>query len=112
MNFMPAGNAWLLIQFGGKDKAEADANACTCMDEVNRRGNAPPMKLFDNSAQESWSGISGKRVWVLRPKSLTCRKTTKAGRTLRCRDKLGGYLRDLKKLMDKYNYVGPLYGHL
>ena len=26
-------------------------------------------------------------------------------------DKLGAYLRDLKKLMDKYDYVGPLYGH-
>jgi FAD/FMN-containing dehydrogenase len=26
-------------------------------------------------------------------------------------DKLGPYLRDLKKLLDKYNYVGPLYGH-
>ena len=27
MNFMPEGHAWLLIEFGGKDKAEADANA-------------------------------------------------------------------------------------
>ena len=27
MNFMPEGDAWLLIEFGGKDKAEADANA-------------------------------------------------------------------------------------
>ena len=26
-------------------------------------------------------------------------------------DKLGGYLRDLKKLIDKYGYEGPLYGH-
>src|SRR3954447_7147066 len=27
MNFMPKGDAWLLIEFGGNDKAEADANA-------------------------------------------------------------------------------------
>src|ERR1051326_3727030 len=26
-------------------------------------------------------------------------------------EKLGGYLRDLRKLLDKYHYVGDLYGH-
>ena len=36
MNLMPEGNAWLLIEFGGKDKAEADANARKCMDELSR----------------------------------------------------------------------------
>lgn len=112
MNFMPAGNAWLLIEFGGKDKAESDANARKCMDEFKKRGNAPPMKLFDNPAEE-------KLVWHLREEGL--------GATAKVPDmpenhegwedssvppeKLGGYLRDLKKLMDEYNYVGPLYGH-
>ena len=112
MNFMPEGNAWLLIEFGGKDKAEADANARKCMDDFRQRGNAPPMKLFDDPAQE-------KLVWHLREEGL--------GATAKVPDmpenhegwedssvppdKLGGYLRDLKKLMDKYNYVGPLYGH-
>ena len=112
MNFMPEGNAWLLIEFGGKDKAEADANARKCMDDFQQREDAPPMKLFDDPAQE-------KLVWHLREEGL--------GATAKVPDmpenhegwedssvppdKLGGYLRDLKKLMDKYNYVGPLYGH-
>jgi FAD/FMN-containing dehydrogenase/Fe-S oxidoreductase len=112
MNFMPEGNAWLLIEFGGKDKAEADANARKCMDDFRQRGNAPPMKLFDNPAQE-------KLVWHLREEGL--------GATAKVPDmpenhegwedssvppdKLGGYLRQLKHLLDKYDYVGPLYGH-
>jgi FAD/FMN-containing dehydrogenase/Fe-S oxidoreductase len=112
MNFMPEGNAWLLIEFGGKDKAEADANARKCMQATTVAGNAPPMKLFDDPKQE-------KLVWHLREEGL--------GATAKVPDmpenhegwedssvppdKLGGYLRDLKKLMDKYNYVGPLYGH-
>ena len=112
MSFMPEGKAWLLIEFGGKDKAEADANARKCMDDLRQRGNAPSMKLFDDPAQE-------KLVWHLREEGL--------GATAKVpdmpenhegwedssvpADKLGGYLRDLKKLLDKYNYVGPLYGH-
>ncbi len=112
MNFMPEGNAWLLIEFGGKDKAEADANARKCMDEMKKRGNPPPMKLFDDPKQE-------KLVWHLREEGL--------GATAKVPDmpenhegwedasvppdKLGAYLREFKKLMDKYNYVGPLYGH-
>jgi FAD/FMN-containing dehydrogenase/Fe-S oxidoreductase len=112
MNFMPEGDAWLLIEFGGRDKAESDANARKCMDDFRQRGNAPPMKLFDDAAQE-------KLVWHLREEGL--------GATAKVPDmpenhegwedssvppdKLGDYLRGLKKLMDKYNYVGPLYGH-
>jgi FAD/FMN-containing dehydrogenase/Fe-S oxidoreductase len=112
MNFMPAGEAWLLIEFGGKDKAEADANARKCMDDFRKRPHPPSMKLFDNPAQE-------KMVWELREEGL--------GATAKVPDmpenhegwedasvppdKLGAYLRDFKKLIDRYGYVGPLYGH-
>jgi len=112
MNFMPEGKAWLLIEFGGKDKNEADANARKCMDDFKSRGNAPPMKLFDNPAEENL-------VWHLREEGL--------GATAKVPDmpenhegwedssvppdQLGAYLRDLKALMDKYEYEGPLYGH-
>ena len=55
--------AWLLIEFGGNDKEEADANARKCMDELKQARNAPPMKLFDDPAQE-------KLVWHLREEGL------------------------------------------
>jgi len=112
MSFMPEGGAWLLIEFGGKDKQEADANARKCMEDFKRRGNAPPMKLFDNPAEE-------KLVWHLREEGLGA--TAKVPNMPENHEgwedasvppeKLGAYLRDFKKLMDKYGYVGPLYGH-
>ena len=112
LSFMPAGKAWLLIEFGGKDKHESDANARKCMDDFKQHPKPPSMKLFDNPKEE-------KLVWFLREEGL--------GATAKVPDmpenhegwedssvppgKLGGYLRELKKLMDKYGYEGPLYGH-
>jgi FAD/FMN-containing dehydrogenase len=112
MSFMPEGDAWLLIEFGGKTKEEADANARRCMDEIKKREHPPSMKLFDDAAQE-------KLVWHLREEGL--------GATAKVPDmpenhegwedasvppaRLGPYLRDFKKLIDKYGYEGPLYGH-
>jgi len=105
LNFMPQGNAWLLIEFGGKDKNESDGNARKCMEDMKRRGN-PPMKLFDDPKQE-------KLVWHLREEGLGA--TAKVPNMPENHegvedasvppDKLGPYLRDFKKLMDRYNYV-------
>jgi FAD/FMN-containing dehydrogenase/Fe-S oxidoreductase len=112
MSFMPEGKAWLLIEFGGKDKAESDAHARKCMEDFKSRGNAPPMKLFDNPAQEKF-------IWHLREEGLGA--TAKVPHMPENHegwedasvppDRLGPYLRDFKKLMDKFNYFGPLYGH-
>ena len=82
------------------------------MDEFGSVTHPPSMKLFDDAAQE-------RLVWHLREEGL--------GATAKVPDmpenhegwedasvppdKLGAYLRDFKKLIDKYGYVGPLYGH-
>jgi Fe-S oxidoreductase len=108
---MPEGKAWLLVEFGGETKEESDAKARRLMADLWKTGN-PPMKLFDDPAQE-------KLVWTLREEGL--------GATARVPgekdnwegwedsavppDRLGGYLRDLKQLFDKYDYHGALYGH-
>ena len=63
MDFMPEGNAWLLIEFGGKDKTESDANVRKCMADLKKGGHAPAMNLFDDPAQE-------KLVWHLREERL------------------------------------------
>src|SRR4051812_28670594 len=112
MDFMPEGKAWLLIEFGGKDKAEAEAQARQCMDHFTTRGNPPPMKLFDDPAQE-------KLVWHLREEGLGA--TAKVPGLPENHEgwedasvppeRLGAYLREFKQLLDRYGYVGPLYGH-
>ena len=112
LDLMPEGKAWLLVEFGGKTKDESDANARKLMEAQNKKGKPPSMKLFDNPPYE-------KLIWDLREEGL--------GATAKIPgepdnhegwedssvppDKLGGYLRDLKRLLDKYHYIGPLYGH-
>src|SRR3954464_15306801 len=112
MNFMPDGKAWLLIEFGGKDKAEADAHARRCMDHFTSSGHPPPMKLFDDPVQEQL-------VWHLREEGLGA--TAKVPGLPENHEgwedasvppaRLGAYLREFKQLIDRYGYVGPLYGH-
>ena len=112
LDLMPHGSAWLLVEFGGHDKNEADAKARRCMDDLKRRGGAPPMKLFDDPAQEHL-------VWWLREEGLGA--TAKVPGMPENHEgwedssvppsRLGAYLRELKTLIDRYGYEGPLYGH-
>jgi Fe-S oxidoreductase len=112
MNMMPDGHAWLLVEFGGHDKDEAAARAGTCMEQLRARGHAPPMKLFDDPAEE-------RLVWHLREEGLGA--TAKVPNMPENHEgwedasvppsRLGEYLRAFKRLIDRYGYVGPLYGH-
>src|SRR3954467_11038416 len=106
MNFMPQGKAWLLVEFGGRDRTEADANARRCMQGLRTRDNSPPMKLFDEPAQE-------KLVWHLREEGLgaTAKVPAMPENHEGFEDasvppeRLGRYLREFKALIDRYGYV-------
>ena len=112
LDMMPEGHAWLLVEFGGESKEESDANARKLMDELKRGKNPPSLKLFDNPAHE-------KLIWFLREEGLgaTAKIPGEPDNHEGWEDssvppeRLGGYPRDFKKLMDEYGYVGPLYGH-
>jgi FAD/FMN-containing dehydrogenase/Fe-S oxidoreductase len=109
---LPDGHAWLLVEFGGKDKADADRQARALMDHLKPRGDAPSMKLFDDAEHE-------RLVWHVREEGLGASARVPGEKenhegwedTAVAPEKLGGYLRDLRKLLDKYGYDGPLYGH-
>ncbi|HZS09996.1 MAG TPA: FAD-binding and (Fe-S)-binding domain-containing protein [Blastocatellia bacterium] len=112
MELMPEGKAWLLAEFGGDTREEADEKARRLMAELKRGGRAGSMKLFDDPKQE-------RVIWNLREEGL--------GATARIPgepdnhegwedsavppDRLGHYLRGLHELLEKYDYHGPLYGH-
>ena len=112
LDLMPDGRAWLLVEFGGRDKAEADAHARRCMSELGERGRSRSMKLFDDPTQEHL-------VWWLREEGLGA--TAKVPGMPENHEgwedasvppeRLGSYLREFKKLIDRYGYEGPLYGH-
>jgi FAD/FMN-containing dehydrogenase/Fe-S oxidoreductase len=112
LDLLPAGRAWLLVEFGGDSKEEADAGARRLMQALGGGEHPPSMKLFDDPAYE-------RLLWFLREEGLgaTAKIPCEPDNHEGWEDasvppaNLGKYLRDFKKLMDKYEYDGPLYGH-
>jgi FAD/FMN-containing dehydrogenase len=109
---LPPGGGWLLAEFGANTAQEAEAKARGLMDYLNRTGRPPDMRLFTNKQHV-------KRVWEVRESSLGVISHV-PGEALSWEgwedsavapEKLGVYLRDLRKLMDGYGYHGTLYGH-
>ena len=112
VELLPEGKGWLLIEFGGETKDEADAQATKLMARVKSDPHAPTTKLFDNKEEEH-------QVWLVRESGLGAtalipgEKPTWEGweDSAVAPDKLGVYLRDLRELMNKHGYKCSLYGH-
>jgi FAD/FMN-containing dehydrogenase/Fe-S oxidoreductase len=108
----PDGNAWLVVEFGGQTKEEADDQARTLMDAFRAKPDAPTMKMFDDVRQEDL-------IWQIRESGLG--STSKIPHdpdfypgwedSAVAPEDVGKYLRDLKALFDKYGYTASLYGH-
>lgn len=109
---LPEGNGWLLVEFGGDSKEDADNKAKAVMKELKSNKDAPSMKLYDNMEEEEklWaireSGL-GATAWVPgEPPSFPGWEDSAVPP-----DKVGYYLRDLRELFHKYGYDPSLYGH-
>ncbi|HXU73635.1 MAG TPA: FAD-binding and (Fe-S)-binding domain-containing protein [Polyangia bacterium] len=110
---LPDGKGWLMVEFGGDSKEEADAKAHALMARLAATPHGPSMKLFDDQEEE-------KKLWHVRESGL--------GATARVpgqkRDawegwedaavppsELGSYLREFRALLERYDYGCALYGH-
>jgi FAD/FMN-containing dehydrogenase/Fe-S oxidoreductase len=109
---LPDGGGWLLVEFGGETKEDVDAQAHTLMAALKKGKQAPSMKLFDDKKHE-------KMVWEIRESGLGATANI-PGSPLTWEGwedaavppaKVGGYLRDFRKLLDRYGYKCDLYGH-
>ncbi len=112
LKLMPDGKGWLIAEFGGKTREESDAKARAVMAALKKLPNAPSMKLYDDPREE-------KKIWEVREAGL--------GATARVPgepvtwegwedsavppDRVGVYLRELRKLYNKFGYGCSLYGH-
>jgi hypothetical protein len=45
---LPEGEGWLLVEFGGANKHEADDHARALMERLKKSQRSPSMKVFDN----------------------------------------------------------------
>ncbi|HEU4413851.1 MAG TPA: FAD-binding and (Fe-S)-binding domain-containing protein [Candidatus Angelobacter sp.] len=112
LKMLPEGKGWLMAEFGADKKQDAIDLAHRVMESLKRRPDAPSMKLFTDSAEM-------KHLWEVRESALGTtafvpgEPNTWEGweDSAVPPDKLGGYLRELRALYNKYNYVSALYGH-
>lgn len=108
---LPEGKAWLIAEFGGETQKEALAQAQQLMDSLQKQRNPPSMKLFSDPAIQ-------RQVWNIRESALGTASFLSGQHAWEGwedsavpPDRLGGYLRDLRALYEKYNYQGAFYGH-
>lgn len=103
---------WLLVEFGGDTERESRDRADKLMDHLKLSLARPATRLCQ-------SGAEAKRLWEVREAALGAGALV-PGRFMRWpgwddsavapRD-MSAYLRDLQKLMDRYEYDGAFYGH-
>jgi FAD/FMN-containing dehydrogenase/Fe-S oxidoreductase len=112
-SMLPDGGGWLLVEFGGDTKEEADEKARALMADLEKDGQPPTgMKLYDDPDGE-------KHIWEVREAGLGAtafipgKDDTYEGweDSAVPPERLGEYLRRLQKLAEKYEYESSLYGH-
>jgi FAD/FMN-containing dehydrogenase/Fe-S oxidoreductase len=110
LSMLPEGRGWLLVEFGGDTKEEADERAHGLMARLKK--DATGMKLYDDPDQEA-------HVWEVRESGLgaTAFVPGQADAYEGWEDsavppeRVGEYIRALRKLGGKYGYQSALYGH-
>ncbi|HVN21827.1 MAG TPA: FAD-linked oxidase C-terminal domain-containing protein, partial [Dongiaceae bacterium] len=111
LSLLPEGGGWLMVEFGAESIPGAEMQAQRLIDALRRSPTPPNVKLY--------SGANAKRVWEVRESSLGATSHV-PGEPLNWEgwedaavapEKLGGYLRDLRKMMADFGYKGSLYGH-
>lgn len=109
---LPEGGGWLLVELGGETAQDARDKAQRLLDALKKSKSPPTMKLYEKKEQQA-------KIWEIRESGLGStahvpnKKITWPGweDSAVPPDKLGDYLRELRKLMDRYGYECDLYGH-
>ncbi len=108
---LPEGGGWLMVEFGGQTSPEAESQARASSTRSTAAPHRPTSRLY--------SGPQAKRIWEIREASLGVTSHV-PGEPLNWEgwedaavapEKLGAYLRDLRKMMAAFHYKGSLYGH-
>jgi FAD/FMN-containing dehydrogenase/Fe-S oxidoreductase len=109
---LPRGEGWLLVEFGGATREEADAKAKRLMERLKHKAKPPTMKLMDEPPEEA-------AIWKVREAGLgaTAHVPNEPITWEGWEDssvppeRLGEYLRKLRALFEQYGYGCDLYGH-
>lgn len=109
---LPPGKGWLIVQFGADTREEARERALRAIAALQKKPDAPHAKIVESAEEEQ-------HIWKVRESGLGAtafvpdHPDTFPGweDSAVPVDKLGGYLRDLRALFDRYGFDAALYGH-
>jgi FAD/FMN-containing dehydrogenase/Fe-S oxidoreductase len=111
MELMPEGRGYLLVEFGSDDPGESQQVARKLVERLKRVSHPPTARIYTKG--------EARAVWQIREAGPRAAAAAPGAPpqwdgwddSAVAPEKLGAYLRDLRKLLDEYQYVGPFYGH-
>jgi FAD/FMN-containing dehydrogenase/Fe-S oxidoreductase len=111
LELLPTGNGFLLVEFGGRNEGEANDAAMKLLQRLKHLSAPPSFRLC--------SAAEAKAVWHIReagPRAAAFAPGAPAewegwDDAAVPPERLGGYLRDIRTLMNEYKYRGAFYGH-
>ena len=111
LELIPDGRGFLLVEFGSNDPAEADGAARQLIEQLKRSADPPNIRLYTKA--------EARHVWKLRESGPRAAAAAPGmppewegwDDAAVPPEKLGNYLRDIRKLLDEYNYQTAFYGH-
>ena len=111
LEVLPQGRGILLVEFGSDDPREADALAKRLSERLKQSPASPDVRLY-TSAEAKW-------VWKIRESGARAAAAAPGAPpewegwddAAVAPEKVSAYLRDIRKLLDEYNYHAAFYGH-
>jgi FAD/FMN-containing dehydrogenase/Fe-S oxidoreductase len=111
LDLLPEGGGFLLVEFGADDPRQAKQLSERLIDRLERVPHPPSSRIYTSAeARAVWQiRESGPRAAAFAPGAPAEWEGWDDAAV--APEKLGAYLRDIRKLMDEYDYKGAFYGH-
>ena len=111
LELLPNGRGILLVEFGCDDQKQAEELALKLADLFRQSPGKPDVRLY-NDSQSKW-------VWKIRESGARAAASAPGAPpewegwddAAVAPEKVSPYLRDIRKLLDEYNYQAAFYGH-
>jgi FAD/FMN-containing dehydrogenase/Fe-S oxidoreductase len=111
LNLLPEGRGILLAEFGSDDADVAASRASRLIERLSGVPDPPALRRYNKKEAQLVWGLreAGPRAAAFAPGAQPSWEGWDDAAV--APEKLGGYLRDIRKLMDEYKYQGSFYGH-